>query len=1179
MAKTEKDKFEPKQMSNPYSTGGIGQEFEKSVQASFVVLLLSGGIFPALSSYPIVKIELQNRIRNIYTDDLTVYTGKDSSETFNKMFAQIKRDVAITSSNDAFKETIESAWLDYNGSLFNRERDKIALITTPLSKTDSVCIKTLLDYADEVADINNFKLKLETKGHCNDEVKIKYECIKNIIKHVNNDEDVSEELILKFLKVFRVFIYDLDIKGVTLALLRTVIEQFNGIDSHATWCIIKDYVADLNIKEGTITLETIPNHIKQNFTSRKECFIPQDLVLSLNTNDTIYTNTKYKKALAFASLIGSWSEYNINDKTVVASIIGQDYEGWIKILQEIEQFENSPICYKKNIWTVKRRNEVLKNTKSAIYDSDIERLQTEIIKVLTELDPKYELEKDKRFLANVYEKNYKYSYNLQKGLSETVALLGCSDYKFDHAENRLNYFANNVLRAIFNNPSWQLLATLNECIPTLAESAPSEFVTIINSLCNSNSLIMSQLIEQEGDGITGGCYISGLLWALERLAWNPSYYTDAILLLGKLAEITPAGRWNNRPENSITEILMPWHYQTLAGIDMQKTTVARLIKEHSNIATQVLIKLLPVEHQIAYDTNKPQYMNIFPDKWEYSIKVKDRNELVSHYITLLIEQTKGNIDNIILIINHLNILSDNDFEKIIKIISSPRIIKKPEKVRVKLWESLLSEIRNHKRFKKAKWAMSNDRISKLEIVLDLIKPKDLINEIAPLFNIHLNYDLDDETKDYRKIERKLNSKRKSALFSLLEQQPEIKTVIDLIKKVKTPYMVADALVSINTFNFDDEIYPKLLKTEDDRIKQFLYTYTPHKYKKSGAKWLEQVSYKNWQYDEQTEFFKQLPSISEIWHLIDTLPKEVKDNYWANVDVRPYQSDSDLELINYFLKYNRPVAATECISKMLHNAQNVDSSLIIKVLDGISGTNEDIRQIDAYTIGIMIKKLQDDKTVDFEILAMLEWRFYHALEHVTKPKTLKQKLKEQPEFFCDLISIIYKPKDDKIAKTEPVLEQKIISQAWHVLNDIKPLAGYDEILGTFNSKIFLQWFKSVIRIAKERTRLEVTLNEIGQILFYTPEDKDGFWIDRNIAELLNKEEYEVMRRGYGSEIINSRGVHFIDSTAKPELDLAELYHQRTVACREAGYNRLASILDDAEKFYKEEAKRIIEYKDE
>lgn len=1178
MTKTKDEKFKPKEMSNPYSTGGVGPEFEKSVQSSFVVLLLSGGVFPALSTYPIVKIELQNRIRDVYTDDLTVYTGKDSSEIYNKMIVQIKRDVAITSSNAPFKETIESAWLDFNGNLFNKEKDKIALITTPLSKIDSVCIKTLLDYADEVTDINNFKLKLETKGHCNDNVKTKYECIKTIVKHVNNDEDVSEELILKFLKVFRVFIYDLDIKGITLALLRTIIEQFNGKDSHSTWCVIKDYISDKNIKEGLITLETIPDYIKQNFTSRKECSIPQDLIPNKKINNTIYTNINYKKALAFASLIGTWTEYS-NDKEVITSIINQDYESWIKILQEIEQVEDSPVCYKKNLWTIKNRKEVLKNTQSAIYDSDIERLQIEVIKVLTELDPKYDLEKDKRFLANVYEKNYKYSYNLQKGLSETVALLGCSDFKFNHAENKVNYFANNVLHAIFNSPSWQLIATLNKCIPTLAESKPSEFITIINSICNNNSEIMSQLIEQEGDGITGGCYISGLLWALERLAWNPSYYTDAILLLGKLAEITPAGHWNNRPENSITEILMPWHYQTLASIDMQKTTVERLLKEHANIAMQTLIKLLPTGHQVACDTNKPKYMNLFAKNWKYSIKIKDRNELVSHYITLLIEQTKGNIDNIILIINHLNILSDNDFEKIVKIMSSKRIINATEERRVKLWNSLLSEIKNHKRFKKAPWSMSKTRINELEKVLDLIKPKDLINEIAPLFNIKLKYDIDDEKKDYKKVEEKLNKQRETALIKLLEQKPDIKTIINLIQKVESPFMVSDALVNIKKFNFDNDIYPNLLASKDSKIRQFLYNYTPHKYKIFGLKWLEQIPYNTWTNKEQVEFFKQLPSCSEIWHLLDNLPKNIRDQYWKTVDVNTYQSDSDIDLIHYLLKYNRPVVATKCISKMLHSGQKVESPLIIEILNKISSEKEEIKNIDAYTIGLMIKKLQDDKNVNSDDIVWLEWRFYHALNHVTKPTYLKKKLKEQPEFFCELINMLYKPKDEKIAKTEPILDQKLISHAWTILNEIKPLAGYDDTLGTFNSKIFLKWFKKVIKIAKEKTRLEVTLNEIGQILFYTPADNSGFWINKDIAEILNTEEYEAMRRGYSSEIINSRGVHTVDPTAKPEFDLAAMYHKQADECRSAGFNRLALVLDDAEQFYQDEAKRILEYKDE
>ncbi len=1176
MTKTKGGKFKPKQMSNPYSTSGVGYDLEHAVQASFVVLMLSQGIFSPVSSKHIVKIQLQNRIRDIYTDDLTVYYGDSDLNIYNKMFAQIKRSVQISRGNKNFRETIETTWLDFKGNSFNESIDKLALITTPMSNLDNTCIKTLLNFASGATDENEFMLMLNQKGHCNKNTTQKLNIIRSIIEHANDDKAISDNELWRFLKVFNVFIYDLDIKGVSLALLHSIIEQYECNDSSMIWSTIKDFVTEMNAKVGTITINNVPDNIKKYFVRKKENIIPLDLVPPKYMNENIYTNVKYKKALALASLIGSWSEYNINDKAVVSSVIDQDYESWIKILQEIEQIENAPVCYKKNIWTIKNRKEVLKNTQSAIYDSDIERLQTEVIKVLTELDPKYDLEKDKRFFANVYEKIYKYSYNLQKGLSETVALLGCSDYKFDHAENKVNYFANNVLHAIFNNPSWQHIATLNEYIPTLAESAPSEFITIINSLCNNNSIIMSQLIEQEGDGITGGCYISGLLWALERLAWNPSYYTDAILLLGKLAEITPSGRWNNRPENSITEILMPWHYQTLASIDMQKITVARLIREHSNIATQVLIKLLPEEHQIAYETNKPQYMNIFPDNWEYSIKVIDRNELVSHYITLLIEQTKGNINNIIQIIDHLNILSDNDFEKIVKIMSSKRIINATEERRVKLWNSLLSEIKNHKRFKKAPWSMSKTRINKLEKVLDLIKPKDLINEIAPLFNIQLNYNIDDEKKDYKKVEEKLNKQRENALIKLLEQKPNIKTIINLIQKVESPFMVSDALVNIKKFNFDNDIYPKLLKTKEIKIEQFLSNYTLHKYKISGLTWLKQISYKNWTINEQVEFFKKLPSCSEIWHLLNNLPKNIRDQYWETVDINPYQSDSDIDLIHYLLKYNRPVAATECISKMLHSGQKVESPLIIEILNKISSKKEEIRHIDAYTIGLMIKKLQDDKNVNSDDIVWFEWRFYHALNHVTKPTYLKKKLKEQPEFFCELINMLYKPKDEKIAKTEPILDQKLISHAWTILNEIKPLAGYDDTLETFDSKMFLKWFKKVIKIAKEKTRLEVTLNEIGQILFYTPEDKDGFWIDRNIAELLNTEEYEAMRRGYSSEVINSRGVHTVDPTAKPEFDFAAMYHKQADDCRSAGFNRLASILDDAEKFYQEEAKRILEY---
>ena len=44
--------------------------------------------------------------------------------------------------------------------------------------------------------------------------------------------------------------------------------------------------------------------------------------------------------------------------------------------------------------------------------------------------------------------------------------------------------------------------------------------------------------------------------------------------------------------------------------------MTRLIKKYPQEAVQIQIKLLPVEHQTATDTNKPLFLDIFPDDWQ-----------------------------------------------------------------------------------------------------------------------------------------------------------------------------------------------------------------------------------------------------------------------------------------------------------------------------------------------------------------------------------------------------------------------------------------------------------------------------------------------------------------------------------------------------------------------------------
>ena len=78
----------------------------------------------------------------------------------------------------------------------------------------------------------------------------------------------------------------------------------------------------------------------------------------------------------------------------------------------------------------------------------------------------------------------------------------------------------------------------------------------------------------------GRNYMTGLLWALETLAWHTDYLMRAIVLLGELAALDPGGNWSNRPSNSLIDILLPWHPQTCAPIPKRnKSAVAALVRE------------------------------------------------------------------------------------------------------------------------------------------------------------------------------------------------------------------------------------------------------------------------------------------------------------------------------------------------------------------------------------------------------------------------------------------------------------------------------------------------------------------------------------------------------------------------------------------------------------------------
>lgn len=347
-----------KKLSNPFSTGGGGGHFEAHVQASFVVLMLTGGFAPCMPCWPISKIKLQGKFAGYDTDDMIVFVEKAGSNQKFKILAQIKHSINITENDKVFGEVIQAAWNDFkNPSLFTINRDAIVLITGPLSKTNVNDVRTILEWARHSENAEEFIMKVELTNLSSVSKQNKLRAFKINLKNANGGNPVSDEVLFEFLKHFHFLGYDLDIKaGVTLSLLNSLIGQYSLENVQSLWSQLVDEVQSANKNAGTISPESLPDDLQNAFRQRIHEVIPKEFLSGQLPSDKPDWNQHPQASyLLIANLIGAWNEKSAADLEVVSQLANEGYSSWIPKIREILLQPTSPITLKNGRWRVTER--------------------------------------------------------------------------------------------------------------------------------------------------------------------------------------------------------------------------------------------------------------------------------------------------------------------------------------------------------------------------------------------------------------------------------------------------------------------------------------------------------------------------------------------------------------------------------------------------------------------------------------------------------------------------------------------------------------------------------------------------------------------------------------------------------------------------------------------------------
>ena len=963
------------------------------------------------------------------------------------------------------------------------------------------------------------------------------------------------------------------------------------IANHTTGNLTFDDIYVLNHPGGRVVMFKIPPAMQGIPTAWKGHWYGRDGeslgALSLREIETIrlqssneyqinldWNQHEYASDLAIANLLGAWNELNEADLQIVCQLTNnEDYAKWIPKLREMLQQAISPVTFINGRWQVIDRKGMWQALGGRVFDDTLDALKQCAVTVLSERDPQFDLSPDERYAANIYGKVPKYSNGLRKGLAETLALLGTDpdalkNFSPQHQGWKPEDTANLAVQEIFENADWKLWGSLNDLLIVLAEAAPRKFLGAVEKALAQSPCPFDELFAQEGAPITGSNYMTGLLWALETLAWDAEDLVNVCVILGELAAHDPGGPWSNRPATSLTTILLPGLPQTTAPIEDREVVVKTLMNEVPDVAWKLLTSLL-IQNQISSGTHKPVWRNTIPEDWEARETPKDYWKQVTSYAEMAVSMASNDIDKLAQLAGILNDLPMPSLDKLLAHLSSEDICGKPEHQRLKLWTTLIVFASKHRYFSDAEWALSDKIVSKIKDVAAKLAPQNPFNLHRILFS-HKDMDLYEENG----IGEERDHRRQQAIKEILAYGG-MDMVIQFAENVDAPWDVGRFLGAIAQAEIDKDILPALLETENTKLVLFASDYIRSRQNINGWKWVDGFDTSNWSVAQIGQFLSYLPFTKETWQrATDWLGKSEKE-YWSRTSANPYHTDDDLGIaIDKLIKYGRPHTAIKCLRQMKYYKQPLDKAQSVKALMAAISSQEPSPVIDPHSIIEIIKALQDDPDTDPDTLFQIEWAYLNLLNGYyhrdASPKSLENRLSSDPEFFCEVICLVYRSKKETEPAKEFSEQEKAIAENAYELLDKWEIPPGTQSNGQFSPKQFTEWLKETKIACAKSGHLEVALIQIGKVLIHAPSDPEGLWIHQTVASALNAKDAKKMRNGFWIGIYNSQGRSF-GPTGEPERERAQKYKQQAKEVENAGYHRFADALKKLAEEYEREAK--------
>ena len=864
--------------------------------------------------------------------------------------------------------------------------------------------------------------------------------------------------------------------------------------------------------------------------------------------------------------IGAWNSENETDKIGMSLIANKKYEDLEKICQPLTVLNDPPMWSMGSFRGVISKIDLLFAIAPAITKEDLEQYFSLARLVLGEDDPSLDLAESERWAAAIHGKTRKFSNAFRKGIAETLVLLAVHGNELFKSRLNINteIKAGSVISELLPSPlTTRSLEANNYDLPTYAEASPDTFLSIIEEdLATENPATLCLLNSVDSDVFFGGgSSRTGLLWALENLAWNPITLPRVALILARLAEVEINDNLVNKPMHSLKSIFSSWMPQTAASHEQRINILKKLHDKFPDIAWKICISQFGSRQGTGHYSHKPQWR---PDGYGYGEPFPTWGPILE-FRREAVEMALGwkiySVDMLGDLVERLDGLDEGYQKQIWSLIKTwAQTASDGDKtvLREKLRVNCLSK-------RAAKRTKNTDKKTEIfqnaQDIYQLLEPLDLISKYAWLFRtawVVESYDeMQAEELDYGKREERIAELRTDALRVVFEQQGH-RGIFALAEQGQAAGQVgwllaAKVLSSEQLIQLLNEARLFVAQEENTYArKQLISSALRALSVENRNKIITEVT-KNLTAVETVQLLLLAPFDANTWKMINVLNQETQNRYW--MDVVPDQflpSDNErAEAIDRLLEIERPRAA---FSLICHQLDKISTRTLFRILSNIAKGGKDQHrhyQLEEYYVKDAFKCLDASSELTLIEKAGLEFAYIDVLastfdrNETSLIPNLEKYIQAHPELFIQAIVWGYKRKDEGIDppefRIEPENLEHLAKNGYKLLHGLTRIPGYNDA-GELDISELSKWIDTVRKACSEISRDQVAETHIGELLSSAPIGADGVWPCEVVRDVMEDLRSKHIMRGAHTGLYNARGVHWRGEGGDPERELADKYRK-------------------------------------